>query len=524
MNSSRSIPTRVIGKRLLPLALMSVVVFQSLAIADTRYGPVRPGETLSSIVNENYVLSPFPSQMIMEEIFRNNSGAFISGKIGLLKQGVTLTLPSDSSMASLLPLSRPSTAQVPVRRATVRPAAPAAQPQNNITINRLQERLASVRAERDRLNVKLRQLEGEKRSLVSRITNLESSNSRLNDKIKASDLSLQRVRTSLLKAQETAKSELAAAKTQVQTNVNSAQTDQSALIARRDQRIKALETSIADLQDDHAGELLALKTSSEGKGAEQLTLKNKVEALTDNAEKIADQIAQLKVKNESLVVELAESKAAYYQLRDTKSDSKVVTGSTVIDKVVPENTGANSQASDEPFDISNLNAQNISSQLEKPVTFPLWGMLLGALALALTTLLMFLARGRAKKAAVVAPVFFEDEPVITDDVVFRAADPGRIEPDIEALRVPARRDPSRVAILDPTMSDSVSADEPLNVIDESGFDEHESTEAALKLAMAEAYGDLGDVQAANELLVEVQEEGSQKQSATAQILQNRLAG
>ena len=152
-------------------------------------------------------------------------------------------------------------------------------------------------------------------------------------------------------------------------------------------------------------------------------------------------------------------------------------------------------------------------------------MLLGALALALTTLLMFLARGRAKKATAVAPIVFDDEPVVADDVVFRAADPERIEPDIEALRVPPRRDPSRVAILDPTMIGSVDiADQSVIITDESALGDHETIEVDLKLAMAEAYGDLGDVQAANELLIEVQQEGSQKQAASAQILLSRLAG
>jgi FimV-like protein len=532
MNSSRLIPISVISKRLLPLALISVVTFQSVAVADTRYGPVRSGETLSSIVNENYILSPFPDQVIMQEIFRNNNGAFIGNNIGLLKQGVTLTLPSDASIAALLPSPQTSSSNVraPVR-ATVREVVPA-QSQNNRAVNELQERLTLVRAERDRAKIKLSQFERERADLTSRIAKLESSNSRLNANIKATDESLRIARAELLNVQEAAKADIEAAKSQLQTSAQPTQVDQSGLMAEREKRIKALETSIAKLQDDHASELLELKTSLEGKGEEQVTLQGNVDSLTDSAEKFETQIAQLKIKNESLVVELAESKTAYDQLLESKeaTETVAVTDSvvTTADKagsLATTKTGTTPQADTEPFDISNLNAQNVSSQLEKPVTFPLWGMLLGALALALTTLLMFLARGRAKKATAVAPIVFDDEPVVADDVVFRAADPERIEPDIEALRVPPRRDPSRVAILDPTMIGSVDiADQSVIITDESALGDHETIEVDLKLAMAEAYGDLGDVQAANELLIEVQQEGSQKQAASAQILLSRLAG
>ena len=532
MNSSRLIPISVISKRLLPLALMSVVTFQSVAVADTRYGPVRSGETLSSIVNENYILSPFPDQVIMQEIFRNNNGAFIGNNIGLLKQGVTLTLPSDASIAALLPSPQTSSSNVraPVR-ATVREVVPA-QSQNNRAVNELQERLTLVRAERDRAKIKLSQFERERADLTSRIAKLESSNSRLNANIKATDESLRIARAELLNVQEAAKADIEAAKSQLQTSAQPTQVDQSGLMAEREKRIKALETSIAKLQDDHASELLELKTSLEGKGEEQVTLQGNVDSLTDSAEKFETQIAQLKIKNESLVVELAESKTAYDQLLESKEATEtvtvtdsVVTTADKADSLTTTKTGTTPQSDTEPFDISNLNAQNISSQLEKPVTFPLWGMLLGALALALTTLLMFLARGRAKKATAVAPIVFDDEPVVADDVVFRAADPERIEPDIEALRVPSRRDPSRVAILDPTMIGSVDiADQSVIITDESALGDHETIEVDLKLAMAEAYGDLGDVQAANELLIEVQQEGSQKQAASAQILLSRLAG
>ena len=526
MNSSRLMSTSVVRGGLLPLALFSLVTFQAVAFADTSYGPVRSGETLSSIVNENYILSPFSDQVIMQEIFRNNTGAFIANNIGLLKQGVTLKLPSDQSLlsASSQISSTPTTA-----RTTATQAAPT-QSQNSQTINTLQQRLASVRAERDRTNRKLNQIESESKELKSRVAELESTNFRLNAEIKAADESLQLARSELTKVKEASKADLEAAKLQANNSVTSTQADQSTLVAEKDQRIKALETSIAKLQDDQASELLALKTTLGTKGGEQEALEAKVATLAESAEKLEEQIDQLKVKNESLVIELAESKTAYDQLLNNPAASQEVTTKDSleagnVDVGTSITADINVQTSSEPFDITTLNAQNISTQLEKSVTFPLWGALLAGLALALTTLLMFLARGRAKKAATVTPILFDDEPVVADDVVFRAADPERIEPDIEALRVPPRRDPSRVAILDPTMSDQVGmTTESANEVDTTEVGGDDSTEADLKLAMAEAYGELGDVQAASELLIEVQTEGSQKQSASAQILLNRLAG
>ncbi|MGB1311900.1 MAG: hypothetical protein ACPG47_11845, partial [Leucothrix sp.] len=52
---------------------VSVVLMTSLISelrADTTYGPLRSGETLSSIVNQNYLVSPFEDAVIMQEIFR----------------------------------------------------------------------------------------------------------------------------------------------------------------------------------------------------------------------------------------------------------------------------------------------------------------------------------------------------------------------------------------------------------------------------------------------------------------------
>lgn len=575
MNSSRLIPTKVLSKRLLPLALMSVVVFQSVAVADTRYGPIRSGETLSSIVNENYVLSPYSDQVIMQEIFRNNPNAFIGNNMGLLRQGVTLTLPSDETISSRVAQPVTPTRQTQLRAATVRPVTPVASQSSANTANLdLQRRLATVRAERDRLNTKISGLEGEASTLESKISQLESANAGLQADLKVANESVDAARKALSDARESARAELEKAQQDAQVALSeaekkanaallqaeqaakeklaeiasssgaaaaSSENEQSALLAERDEQIRSLEATIAELRQSQASVQQSLDSSLSNKDAEQAAMITKLDDLTSDLSRVELELVQLKAKNESLVVELAESRAANDDLKSQNATLLASVSSSAnsaettsafkpeTDITLPsdeEATGA-SGPTDESFDITQLNAQTIKTQLEKPVTFPLWGALLGALALALTTLLMFLARGRANKTVVAEPLIASDDATLpADDVVFRAADPERIEPDIDALRVPPRRDPSRVAILDPTMTDTptIPPDATAVLNPDTSQSDAESTEISLKLAMAEAYGEIGDLQAANELLLEVQQEGNQKQSATAQIMLSRLAG
>lgn len=575
MNSSRLIPTKVLSKRLLPLALMSVVVFQSVAVADTRYGPIRSGETLSSIVNENYVLSPYSDQVIMQEIFRNNPNAFIGNNMGLLRQGVTLTLPSDETISSRVAQPVTPTRQTQLRAATVRPVTPVASQSSANTANLdLQRRLATVRAERDRLNTKISGLEGEASTLESKISQLESANAGLQADLKVANESVDAARKALSDARESARAELEKAQQDAQVALSeaekkanaallqaeqaakeklaeiasssgaaaaSSENEQSALLAERDEQIRSLEATVAELRQSQASVQQSLDSSLSNKDAEQAAMITKLDDLTSDLSRVELELVQLKAKNESLVVELAESRAANDDLKSQNATLLASVSSSAnsaettsafkpeTDITLPtdeEATGA-SGPTDESFDITQLNAQTIKTQLEKPVTFPLWGALLGALALALTTLLMFLARGRANKTVVAEPLIASDDATLpADDVVFRAADPERIEPDIDALRVPPRRDPSRVAILDPTMTDTptIPPDATAVLNPDTSQSDAESTEISLKLAMAEAYGEIGDLQAANELLLEVQQEGNQKQSATAQIMLSRLAG
>ena len=82
----------------LSLSVLILMGVSAASKADTLYGPLKAGETLSSIVNENYLVSPFEDTVIMNEIFRLNPQAFIANNMGLVKQGVMLTLPNDATI------------------------------------------------------------------------------------------------------------------------------------------------------------------------------------------------------------------------------------------------------------------------------------------------------------------------------------------------------------------------------------------------------------------------------------------
>ncbi|PID46129.1 MAG: hypothetical protein CSB47_05325 [Proteobacteria bacterium] len=491
----------------MPAALCSFVVLQSVVMADTRYGPVRAGETLSSIVNENYMASPFPDQTIMREIFRRNPQAFIYHDMGLLKQNVMLTLPSNETIARSVTPTVSGRGHVNRRQATVLSR------QSDAKVESLEKKLASVRAERDRANEKLRSLDAETARQNEKISELRASNVRLNAEIKSANVALKAVRTELSEARAKAASSLAQAKLDNRDNSASLTSEQAAIIAERDRQIESLEASIATLQSSKDEAVSALENSLEAKKTEYLALEKKVKALTEKVDRYESQIAKLKEENEALALELSASK----RIDDrpvVNSENEVATGSAV-DATPSHAVGDQS---------SNIKSKDTVARLSRPVTFPLWGLLLGGLAL--TALMVLLARRRSKvipDGLVPAEQDSLIKPSVEDTLVFRAVDPNKIEPDVDALRVPPRRDPSRVAILDPTMEQPLHAEGNTTEASESDVSEYQQTEAELKLAMAEAYDELGDLQAARELLAEVQIEGSRQQSASAQLMLKRLA-
>ena len=518
MNKTR-LPHRKMARGLLLAVSFSFFSAHSVVFADTRYGPVQPGETLSSIVNENYLVSPFPDHVIMREIFRMNPGAFIHNNMGLMRQGTSLTLPSDQTIAEAVAIFAPQVTQAPVSRVQTQSQSPSSR-----NTQRLEEKLASVRAERDRLNSELRQLKKEARRLKSRASLADSEKAKLSRELSISEASLELSQAKLQKLEQ--RSTVA--------NTSEMSVTTKADISRKDKRIKDLETAIASLYDEHEKEIQDLKKALDKQSLASLVEQSpdpdasaKIKALTSQVSDFEFRIGKLIEHNESLGDELNQVQQAYDELVEQQSPSAPQSPSALTGEATGSTDGVENINTDASAIVTDADGTSMphgfSAQLAKPVTFPLWGALLGAGALLLTTLLMFLARGRAQKALAVTESSAVSDQA-EEELVFRSANLDQYaDPDVEMLRVPPRRDSSRVAILDPSMTESAPPESPVLAASQPAKQEQQGFEVDLKLAMAEAYDELGDQQAANELLQEVRQEGNQKQLASAEILLNRLA-
>ena len=607
------------------------------AKADTLYGPLRAGESLSGIVNQNYLTSPYDNAVIMREIFRMNPQAFINNNMGLIRQGVMLTLPSDATLRR----SRPSQ---PNPASTVTPAAPSTRSRE--LVQTLEKTLTQVRNQRDQANLRARRVETESASKIdslnSRVEQLETEKENTGQQLSTSEAQIVQLRQSLEKLSEensqlTTKNEQAASVdssdelskqleesnqtiaqkqqqiTELESSVSELKTASESLQASHQDALKTLQdtnkaledklaaqvqtldksddateqldTKITELNIEHQQQLSALQASLDAKTSEltstqqdtkkltdqqeseiaalksehqkaledlnashatvlaekttsEASLRGQIEALEENGQSAALEITQLTDQNAALTTQLTDTKTSLDTLAASKAataEQEVVVESVIADPV--DSNDANAVLS------GPVTKQLIAERLESPVAFPLWGLLLGAFALGFTSLMMLFARRReqvipvaVKKSSV--PQSSDEVTPEEEQLVFRASDPSVQDPDIETLRVPPRRDPSRVAILDPTMAATATAAAVATAVtttSESSDQQlaatqlltppisgHDELEGKLKLLIAEAYEELGDPVAANELLLEVQAEGNPQQIETAVSIITRL--
>lgn len=645
------------------LAAVLLAAMFSHAQADTEYGPLRAGESLSRIVNQNYLASPYENAVIMREILRLNPQAFINNNMGLIKQGVMLKLPSD---ASIRRSQQQSSATSTAVAATVIPAAP----RPRVRVQTLQATLTQVRNERDQANLRARRIEAESAakldSLNTRINRLETEKESTSQQLASSGAELATLKQSLLELREAnnqliARSEqpaansdelsksleeseqtiadkqqqiaeLAASVSELKASANELQVSHESAINRLQEANTALEeklaaqaqvdnssvvseqveVKVAELKQQHQQQLKDLQASFDAKTSEltttqldtkklmdeqsamqsesvklkdelaasllavkQLKQQHESEITTLNSEHqqtvndlnasfdarlaekakletdLTKEVAALQEKNESAVSELAilsnEKNQLMAELSETmasldgltSSDTTVTQQESVVEPVTLDpvvNDDANALIS------GPITKQLIVERLENPVALPLWGLLLGAFALGFTSLMMLFTR--RKKQLIPATIVTEERAQLStketaeEQLVFRAADPAAQDPDIETLRVPPRKDPSRVAILDPTMTAATAvataAVAGIAVGDETSdqlataqaidptTSQHDDFEAKLKLLMAQTYEELGDPSAANELLLEVKEAGSPQQIEAASSMIDRL--
>ncbi len=524
---------------LLSTALGLVLIVNMPAYADSNYGPIVPGETLSKIVSENYLTSQYSSTVIMNEIFRLNPESFINNNIGLLKQGVELVLPDDNTI-------RLSSGEQVVTVSTPRPIA---QVQSRPRLVTVQESLRLVRKERDDLKLSLTQSKTELSSLKAQLDTVQTRLNSLSDK--ATSASLPSVNND-------------AAMSSLESNLNNVRSEREALKVELESALSVrtgLEAQLKTANDalavskqslnEVSGSLSALKQGSSQQSAAAIAAQLTKTSLEKSNALIVEkdkQIEVLKVSVKGLEKQLAEApvaapvvKAESVSAETTKVIADLNQQILVYQEEVKELQSQNDQLVNEllesPESLAGLDsgmtveplidegmlavdgeASSINNDnnhfLSKHISLPRWSALLGLLLLGFTAFMALVGRKNKDVPALVETA--------DNDVVFKSGRLNARDEDVEALRVPPRRDPSRVAILDPTMA-AKQATEVVSHESVSTSELSNNNDADLKLAMAEAYIELTDSQAANELLHEVLLEGTSQQKTSAELLMSRLA-
>lgn len=653
--------------RALSIAIGLTLFAHVPAYADSNYGPIAPGETLSKIVNENYLVSQYSDAIIMREIFRLNPESFINNDMGLLKQGVELILPDDNSIRRSVPSAsvRALVSPTPVVRSnnrlvtvqeslkivrderdglkldlsrtrselselkvrfestqnelsaltqkakdTASIAAPVASAQNDSAIAVLEESLNKIRSEREAVTAQLADAEAKFDSLKVKYdaATASSTDEELAVKLEAVSVVETELRADLeaaLAVGANLKSELEsssvvesslrgeletvlASGSDLEKKVESLSLSESnlktkleaALLVESDLKSK-LETALS-VESDLLTKLEVANKALVESEKSALDAKQAVGALKQGSSQQSVALIEAELTKQNLAkssrqIEEKDKKIAELELSIddlTKQLETAATGETVLAEAGTTN---NNNAADSDKVISDLNQQitayqeevkELQSQndelvndlmsasaplddldvsmgvdplladagpvigvgdsvavesntsfLTKSIQLPTWSALLWLLGLGLAGLMVILGRRNKSLQAVVT-----NDTATSDDLVFKSGNLSA-DLDVDALRVPPRRDPSRVAILDPSMTGelpSVASSAKSAVTTASS--QSDSYDADLKLAMAEAYMELSDMQAANELLHEVLLEGSTQQQSSAELLMSRLVG
>jgi len=90
---------------LLGLLVIVSTTSQSEDQAQTRYGPVMLGDTLSNIAYTLFPESALTREQIMWAIYNSNPDAFINNDINNIKRGATLNIPGYNEISSTPPLA-----------------------------------------------------------------------------------------------------------------------------------------------------------------------------------------------------------------------------------------------------------------------------------------------------------------------------------------------------------------------------------------------------------------------------------
>lgn len=550
---------------------LSAILLASLFVqakADTLYGPLRSGETLSSIVNQNYLTSPYDDSVIMRQVLRMNPQAFILNNMSRMRQGAMLTLPSDATVRR----SQQGNSTTRVIQSVPRA--------NSASTLALEATLSQVRGERDQANLRIRRIRSESsaklETLTSQVKQLEADKQTVNNQLKTTSAELAEQKQSIESLKQV-NSQLVAGATQAA--VVDAADDQTlkkleesdSVIAEKQQQINDLESSFSTINKETESLKSSHQIAINELQSSNIELEEKLKLVNQDAtaEELKKQheldITIIKTQHQQAVEDLeAGSQSKELQITKLSSENKTLSEALSVAKISSATSAENALTKEQvttdlgkvdsiqtvdsdPLISGPLTQKLFVQELQKPVAFPLWGLLFGAFALGFTSLMLLFTRSRKQLIPAVSASSITAHQVVSqqsaaaedykkEKLVFHAGDPSAQDPDVETLRVPPRRDTSRVAIMDPTMSavglaatattaavavtiqldsNDVKISAPTNFVTDQAVSESQQFDSKLKLLIAETYQELGEPSAENELLLEVMEEGSQEQIAEA---------
>ncbi|MBU0654151.1 MAG: hypothetical protein KJ914_03350 [Gammaproteobacteria bacterium] len=229
----------------------------STAVADDKTWDIKPGDTLGSIVAQEYP-GYANRKAIMEAILKASPDAFINNDLNRMTVGKTLKLPAADSIPGLQPPPPPSSA--------------------GVTDQATQEKLQALQAERDELGETIKLMEDENAQLQELIQDYEETK-------KAKDAELAKLEA---RVKELEAGTAAGESKQQETAPAAASGD----IAELQQKITTLE-----------GENIELQTQLE-------TAKMDLDDSQAQTEEIKTQLADLQRQNDALSNDLQQARAA----------------------------------------------------------------------------------------------------------------------------------------------------------------------------------------------------------------------
>ena len=184
------------------ITTLSIFICASLAIskpsiADSAYGPVKPNDTLSKILNRLYT-GPKSSQLVMmKQIVAANPSSFLNGNMNLLKLNASLVLPGDrwNNITQDRVSGSPPKKQNELLNDLIDRSAP------ELTVEQMKGRIVFLDAERSSLIEEVGNLKRETQRLEQKVLKLEAESKQSDEQLRILDAEIIRL-TQVMKTNE----------------------------------------------------------------------------------------------------------------------------------------------------------------------------------------------------------------------------------------------------------------------------------------------------------------------------------